>query len=73
MRLVFGYVDDLYCVAGGGLFKSLFVALAAHLVAVPPVVADKLEAFIGDVLGDGGDEITRAEDLEISLDLRVHT
>jgi len=61
-----------YPVVGGfGLFGSAFVALAVHLVAVPAVVADKLKALVGDVLGDGGDEVARAEDLEVALDLRV--
>ncbi len=45
--------------------------LAAHLVGIPAVIADKLEAFVRDVLGDGGDELARGEDLEVALDLGV--
>ena len=69
-----GYLDDLYRVAGGfGLFGSAFVALAAHLVAVPAVVADKLEALVGDVLGDLRDEVAGTEDLKVALNPRVET
>ena len=58
--------------AGGlGLFGGTLVALAAHLVGIPAVVADKLEALVGDVLGDGGDKVAGGEDLEVALNLRV--
>ena len=54
-----------------GLFDRLFVALAAHLITVPPVIPDQLEALVGDVLDDGGDEITGAEHLKITVCSRV--
>ena len=31
-----------------------------------------MKAFVRDVLGDGGDEVTGIEDLEVAPDLRVH-
>jgi len=69
-----GNVDHLDGRAGGGLglLDRLFVALAAHLVGVPAVVADELKALVGNVLGDGGDEVTRAENLEVAVNLLVH-
>ena len=71
-RFVFGHVDDLYGVAGGlGRFKSLFLTLAAHLIAIPAVVADQLKALVGDVLGDGGDKVAGGEDLKVALNLGV--
>ncbi len=71
--LVFGDVEDLDSLARGlGLLGGAFVALAAHLVAVPAVVADKLEALIRDVLGNGSDEVAGREHLEVALNLRVH-
>ena len=39
-------------------------ALAPHLVRVPTIVPDELEAFVRDVLGDGGDEVAGIEHLE---------
>jgi hypothetical protein len=33
------------------------LAHAAHLVAVPPVVADHLSSLVGNVLSDGGQEV----------------
>ena len=33
------------------------LALTTHLVGIPAVVTDHLRAFVGDVLGDGGQEI----------------
>ena len=54
---VLGDIDDRRGVAGGlGHGGRLLTSLAAHLVGVPAVVADELEALVGDVLGDGGDE-----------------
>ena len=71
-RFVFGDIDDLHGPARGfGLFDGTFVALAAHLVGVPAIVAGELEALVRDVLGDGGDEVARTEDLEVALNLRV--
>src|ERR1019366_930332 len=43
----------------------------AHLVAVPPIVADHLRALVGDMLGDGGQEVRRREHLEIAVDLGI--
>jgi len=72
--VVLGYIDDLCRVVGGfDLFGGALVALAAHFVAVPAVVPDKLEALLGDVLGDLGDEVAGTEDLEVALNLRVET
>jgi hypothetical protein len=66
-------VDDLDGLhpRGVGLFGGALVALAAHLVAVPAVVADKLEALVRDVLRDGGDEVAGGEDLEVAPDFGV--
>ena len=47
------------------------VADAAHLVAVPAVVADHLYALVRDMLGDGGQEVGGGEDLEIPVDLGI--
>ena len=47
------------------------VALAPHLVGIPAVVADHLSASIGDVLGDGGQEIGGGKYLEVAMDFRV--
>jgi len=71
-RFVFGDIDDLHGPARGcGLFGGVFVALAAHLVAVPAVIPDELEALVRDVLGDGRYEVARTEDLEVALYLRI--
>lgn len=70
---MFGYVDDLNGTERGcGIFSCVFVALAAHLVRVPSIIPDKLEALIRDVLGDGRYEVARTEDLEVALNLGVH-
>ncbi len=71
-RFVFGDIDDLHGPArGGGLFDGVFVALAAHLVAVPAVIPDELEALVWDVLGDGGDKVARGEHFKVTLNLGV--
>jgi hypothetical protein len=44
------------------------MADAAHLVAVPAVVADHLRALVRDMLGDGGQEVGGGEDLEVAVD-----
>gem|GEM_PF-2329491 len=67
-----GNVDDITLGHGHGFGVRLFEPLATHLVGVPAVVADELEAFVRDVLGDAGDEVARAEHFKIALDLRVH-
>lgn len=68
-----GDVDDLACGVSAPAFGlSPLYPLAPHLVAVPPVVADELEAFVRDVLGDAGDKVAWAQHLEIVPDLRVH-
>jgi len=67
-----GHINDLALGRGHGFGVRLFEAQATHLVGVPAVVADELEAFVRDVLGDAGDEVARVEHLKIALDLRVH-
>jgi hypothetical protein len=47
------------------------LADAAHPVRVPAVVAHHLDAFVGDVLGDGGQEIGGGEDLQVGLILAL--
>ena len=47
------------------------LAEAAHFVGVPAVVADHLGALVGDVLGDGGEEVGGGEELEIAIDFGV--
>jgi hypothetical protein len=65
---VFGNIDDLQGLTdGSGLFGGALVALAAHLVAVPTVIPDEMKALVGDVLGDGRDEVAGREDLEVAL------
>ncbi len=49
------------------------LADAAHFVGVPAVVTDHLGAFVGDVLGDGGQEVGGGEDLEVSVDFGIET
>jgi hypothetical protein len=44
-----------------------FRPLAAGFVAVVAVVFDCLRAFVGDVLGDGGEEVGGGEHLEVAL------
>lgn len=57
-KLVFGYVDALNVLAGSfGLFGGMLVALATHYIGIPTVATNKLKAFVGDVLGHGGDEV----------------
>jgi hypothetical protein len=51
---------------------SLLAALAAHLIGVPAVVADKLEAFFGNMLSDGGDKVAGGEDFKVAADLGMH-
>ena len=47
------------------------LACAAHLVAVSAIVADHLGALVGDMLGDGGQEVGGGEDLEVAVDLGI--
>jgi len=61
-----GHIDDLALGRGHGFGVRLFEAQATHLVGVPAVVADELEAFVRDVLGDAGDEVARAEHFKIA-------
>ena len=44
---------------------------AAHLVAVPTVVADHLRTLVRDMLGDGGQAVGGGEDLEVAVDLGI--
>jgi len=70
--LVFGDVDDLNGLTRGrSLLGGTLHALATHLVGVPAVVADKLEALVRNMLRDGRDEVAGGEDLEVALSLRV--
>ena len=66
-------IDRLDRLFSGNLFPfgRPLLPLPAHLVGVPAVVADQLEVLVGDVLGDGGDEVGRAEDLEVAIDLGI--
>jgi len=41
------------------------VSLPAHLAGIPAIIAHKLEAFVGNVLGDSGYEIAEGEDLAV--------
>ena len=61
-----GYIDYLNQLFTGGIFPlpRPLLSLPAHLVGVPPVVTDQLEVLVGDMLGDGGDEVGGAEDFE---------
>jgi hypothetical protein len=67
-------INNRHGVAGSRyLLGGALVTLATHLVGVPPIVAHKLEAFLRDVLGDGCYEVARGENLEVALDLHVHS
>ena len=64
-----GDVNDLCgLLRGFGLFGGPLTALAAHLVAVPPVVAEELEPLVRDVLGDSGDKIEESLEGEVTLE-----
>ena len=70
---MFGNIDDGHGVAGGlGLLGCPFVPLAAHLVAVPPVISDKLKALVRDVLGDGSDEVTGGISFQLQGTIQNH-
>jgi hypothetical protein len=45
---------------------------AAHLIGIPAIVAHKLKTLVGNVLGDGGNEVAGREDLKIAVNLGVH-
>src|SRR5664279_1918473 len=47
------------------------VADAAHLVAVPAIVADHLCALVRDMLSDGSQKVGGGEDLEVAVDLGI--
>ena len=47
------------------------MADAAHLIAVPAVVADHLRALVRDMLGDGSQKVGGGEDLEVAVDLGI--
>ena len=47
------------------------VALAAHFVGIPAVVTDHLRPLVGDVLGDGGQEVGSGEDFEVAVDFGI--
>ena len=51
--------------------RQAALAHAAHFVGVPAVVADHLRAFVGDVLGDGGQKVGGGKDLEVAVDLGI--
>ena len=66
--LVLGHIDDLHAflqVFDPFLFFGPLFALHSHLVGVPAVVAHELKAFVGNVLGEGDNEVAGGEDLEI--------
>jgi len=66
-------IDDLDGLACGfGLFGGTHVTLAAHLVRIPTVVADKLEALVRDMLGYRRYEVAGGKDLEVAMDLLIH-
>lgn len=44
---------------------------AAHFIGVSAVVTDYWGAFVGDVVGDGGQEVGVGNDLEVAVDLGV--
>ena len=54
------------------LRREAALALAAHFIGVPAIVADHLRAFIRDMLGDRRQEIGRREHLEIAVDFLKH-
>ena len=53
------------------LQRQPLVSDAAHLVAVPAIVADHLRALVRDMLRDGGQEVGGGEDLEVAVDLGI--
>lgn len=57
--MVFRYIDHLHGLAGGlSLVGTMCVTLIPRIVlAVPPIVPDELEALVGNMLSDGGDEV----------------
>jgi len=65
-------VDDLAFGHGHGSGIRLPEPLAAQLIGIPSVIANELEAFVRDVLGDAGDEVAGAKHFKIALDLGVH-
>jgi hypothetical protein len=46
--------------------------LATHLIGIPFSIAHELEAFVRDVLGDAGDEVSGAKHFKVALNLGVH-
>ena len=62
---------------GGGGGKDSAIRLrtasaATDLVAVEAIIADHLAVLVGNVLGDGGQEVGGGKDLEVALDFNVH-
>ena len=57
--------------AGDQFRRQAALADATHFVGIPAVVADHLRPFVGDVLGDGRQEISGGEHLEVTVDLGV--
>jgi len=71
--LVFGNIYDRVGLAdSAGLLGRLFAPLAAHFIGVTAVIPHQLETLVGDVLGDGGDEVAGRKDLKVALALGVH-
>ncbi len=72
--LVFGHVDDpprraslhaFIHLPGPLLFLlGALPSLPSHLIGIPAVVAHELKTLVGNMLGDGGDEIAGGEDLK---------
>ena len=69
---MFGYIDHLNVrgIFPLSLLGRPLLSLPASRsrwrigIGVPPVVTDQLEVLVGDMPGDGGDEVGGAEDFE---------
>lgn len=71
--VVLGHVDHVHVRGLRGARLSLALGpLTPGPVGVPPVVAHHLEAFVGNVLRDGRNELLGGEDFEITLGLGMH-
>ncbi len=71
---VFGDINDFDPVGGRLPFPafSLLVALSAHLIRIPAIVAHELKILIRDMLGDGGNKVAGGKDFKVAPDLGVH-
>jgi hypothetical protein len=57
--------------ADNELRRQLPLPHAAHLVAIPTVVADHLRAFVRDMLHNSGQKVGGGENLEVAVDLGI--